>query len=94
MAQPLFKIRLFYPCGIFKSNFKDVRRLRNQRRLNPYFIWILSNTGLFFYLNSIASNVVQSLSMRATTGYNSITASVLVYTLMFFILFHNCLVIS
>lgn len=50
MAQPLFKIRLFYPCGIFKSNFKDVRRLRNQRRLNPYLFRILSNTGLFFYL--------------------------------------------
>lgn len=40
----LFNLRLnrssksgfFYPCGIFKSNFKDVRRLRNQRRLNPY----------------------------------------------------------
>lgn len=49
MAQPLFKIRLFYPSGIFKSNFKDVSRLRNQRRLNPYLYMDLSKSGLYFY---------------------------------------------
>jgi hypothetical protein len=74
MAQPLFKIRLFYPCGIFKRNFKDVRRLRNQRRLNPYlYMDFIKHRTLFFIFSNPYVVWMLALLLAACSGSNNMT---------------------